>query len=320
MAETNPQAEVVTTEPQAEVSIEDRILNAMGENTEETPQTEAPVEQETETEAVEDSQEQPAEAEPEYVERDIQGNVYQLPPELIEIVDKGLDATRKWGEAAELKRSAEAEKQAIAAEKQAFQQQVQAQQQNFQLHAEVAAIDGQIAQYANIDWARLEDDDPLQAMKLDRSLRELKETRNDLVQKAIVQQQELAQAQQLNTAKSVEENVAILKRDIPNWNGELYNSLLEYVVKDFGYTPQEAATAVDARAWKLAHKAYQYDQLVKSKPTALNKVSIAPKIIKQGAQQPSQSNEQVLRKIIKTSTDRNAKNTAIQRLLEAKLK
>ena len=319
MAETNPQAEVISTEPQAEVTMEDRILNAMGEGTQEAEITpEAP--QEADTEADTDSQEQPETAEPEYVERDINGTIYQLPPEITEFIDKGIDATKKWSEAAELKRSAEAEKQSIEAERMAFQQQVQIQQQNFQLHAEVASIDGQIAQYANIDWNALQDNDPIQAIKLDRGLRELKETRNELVQKAIAQQQEIAQVQQQNMAKSVEENVNILKRDIPSWNGELYNNLLAYVVKDYGYTPQEAANAVDARAWKLAYKAYQYDQLVASKPTTLNKVAIAPKIVKQGAQQPNQSNEQVLRKIIKTSTNKNAKNDAIQRLLEAKLK
>jgi hypothetical protein len=77
-----------------------------------------------------------------------------------------------------------------------------------------------------------------------------------------------------------------LQTDIPGWNDALYQTLMRSGDKH-GFKPEEVATWVDARAIKLLHKAYLYDQLnaEKSAPAPDKKVVVPPKVVKPGVVQ-----------------------------------
>jgi hypothetical protein len=313
--EQTAQAESVQEQPQEQLSVEERFANAIG--IEDDPvEVEEPAaeEQETEEEAAE-----PEEEQEEYEILEINGEQYQVPKELKDGYLRQQDYTRKTQELASERNALTEQRQAIEQERQAFQQQVLAQQQNFQLHAKVAAIDQQIAQYGNIDWQQLMDNDPVEAMKLDRNLRDLKETRNQLVQEAIGLQGQLNQQRQAEYLQMVEKGKAELAQRIPDWNAEKAKALSSFGMEAYGFTTQEMAQVLDPRHVQVLHDAYMYRQLQAQKPDALKKVASAQNTLKKVAQQPKQSQKDVLRKVIKTSTDKQAKHDAIQRLIASRI-
>jgi hypothetical protein len=79
------------------------------------------------------------------------------------------------------------------------------------------------------------------------------------------------------------------------------------------------AQVLDPRHVQVLHDAYMYRQLQAQKPDTLKKVAAAPNTLKKAAQQPKQSQKDVLRKVIKTSTDKQAKHDAIQRLIASRI-
>ena len=312
------QAEVAQTNQPAELSIEDRLLNAMGEGEpqpEEVQEAEAETEVEVEAEA-EESPEEPSEL---LEEIEVDGEVWQVPPKLKEGFLRQQDYTKKTQEVAAERQAVQEQRKSIEAERQAFQNQVQAQQQNFQLYAQVASIDSQIAQYTNIDWQQLIDNDPVEAVKLDRALRDLKENRNYLVQQAITKQQEAQQYQSQQYAQILEKGKAELAKAIPDWTPDKGKAISQFGMDTYGFSQEEMGSVLDARYVQVLHDAYQYRQLQQSKPEINKKVSVAPKIVKSQAPAQKKSGTEVLKNIIKTSKDQNTKNSAIQKLLEARL-
>jgi hypothetical protein len=313
--EENQAAESVQEQPQAELSIEERFANAMG--LEADPQPEVPAEQPEEAEEV--VPEEPApEEEGEFEELEINGDLYQVPKELKDGYLRQQDYTRKTQEVAAERSALDEQRKAIEAERQAFVQQVQAQQQNFQLYAQVAALDAQIAQYQQVDWQQLVDNDPVEAMKLDRALRDLRDQRNNAVQQAIQAQQQIDYQRQQEFMQLVERGKAELPKKIPDWSPDKAKALRDYGV-NLGFTADEMAQVVDPRHVEVLHKAWLYDQLQAGKPGTLKKVANAPKTLPKSAPQPKQSTQDVLKKVIKTSKDKYSKNAAIEKLIASRL-
>ena len=325
MAETNQQMEAPEATPQAEVSIEDRLLDAMGESPEQEEVEQEEPEQEEAEESEDEPDEESEEEEPEDEESEdleeieIDGEVWQVPKGLKDGYLRQQDYTQKTQEVANERKAVQSEREAIEAERQSFTNQVQAQQQNFQVHAQIASVDQQIAQYQNVDWQQLGQADPAKANELRWQLSELKDNRNQLVQTAIQSQEQLTQQQEQMRQQAIQENVQQLQQRIPEWNEQMYAELMQYAVSEYGYPEQLVANEIDARTWHMAHKAWKYDQLMASKPNVKNKVSAAPKRVKTGAKQPNQTTAQSLRKVVKTSKDKGVKNAAIQKILESKL-
>jgi hypothetical protein len=170
------------------------------------------------------------------------------------------DYTRKTQTVAEKVREVEAERQSLAAQRQFQQQHVQA-------VAEVIAIDKQLAKYSQLDWNGLSDADPVQAMKLDRQMRELQQQRTQLVGGIEQTQQQQTQAQQQAIARQRQEAVAQLQREIkgfgtPEVAKELYETGTKYGIKQ-----DEWANLDDPRLYKLIDIARKYDKLVSQKTT-----------------------------------------------------
>lgn len=319
--EENQAAESVTEQPQAELSIEDRFANAMGLEDDAVAE-EVTAEPETEEAPEEAPEESPAEEateeSDEFAELEINGELYQVPKELKDGYLRQQDYTRKTQEVAAERSALEEQRSGFEAQRQAFVQQVQAQQQNFQVHAQISAIDAQIAQYQNVDWQQLIENDPVEAMKLDRAFRDLKDKRNEAVQTAIQSQQQIDQQRQQEFMQIVERGKSELPKRIPDWSPEKAQALSEYGVNKYGFTREEMLSIIDPRHVEVLNKAFLYDQLQAGKPETLKKVALAPKTLTKSAPKPKQNTQDVLKKVIKTSKDKYAKQDAIQKLIAAK--
>jgi hypothetical protein len=173
------------------------------------------------------------------------------------------DYTRKTQEVAETRKSLEADRAQ-------FQESAKSHQQYIREVAQVVAIDDRLAQFSQVNWQALTDQDPVQALKLHTEFTQLQARRgqlaNALTQKQQVQQQE----QQRTHAKQLMEARQVLEREIKGWSPDLAGKLMEYGSTQ-GFSAQELNNVTQPALVKVLHKAHLYDQLQKqrqAKPTA----------------------------------------------------
>ena len=193
-------------------------------------------------------------------EIDHDGEKYKVPKKLKDAFLRQADYTQKTQAVAEQRREVEARQQQVMA-------QAQAQQQNLAEYAEAYSLDSQLKQYATIDWNALIDSDPVQAMKLDRQMKELQQRRDAIVQTVTQKQQQATFEAQRETAKRIAEGQAALSREIKGWSPEVARELASFG-KEMGFAPEELNNINDPRAVKLLHQAWQFQQLIKKQTTA----------------------------------------------------
>lgn len=211
------------------------------------------------------STDEPTQVESDEEDYELESDKYRVPKKLKAHIDelkagnlRNEDYTQKTQTVAE-------QRKALEAERQEFVQRQQFQQQHLDKVAEVKAIDRQLEQYQKLDWNAITDADPVQAMKLERQMRELQTQRegtvrelNETVAKATTEQQQ-ATARQLMAAREQ------LARDIKGFGTPEVTKALTETGKAFGFKPEELANVNDPRAIKLLHEAYLYRKLVADK-------------------------------------------------------
>lgn len=245
-------------EPEEQEEIEEEPQEVEAEATEEEPEAEAPEELEeitwnSETKKVSKS-------------------------ELKELAQKGFDYTQKTQELAETKRQFEAQAKA-------FQESLQIQNQQIEVVAEIKSLDGQLAQFKEVNWHALAESDPVQYLKLNQTFRDLKETRDAKVQHFHQAAQYLSQQQHQAQTQSLQREAKALADAIPEFRGEKANETKQKVksyLKEAGFNDAEIGAVTDHRAIKLAWEAAQWRALQASKPALTKRVAETPKPVKAG--------------------------------------
>lgn len=219
-----------------------------------------PVDQQVEISEDEEGLEETAgqSQEPELVEVEFEGKVYQVPPELRNALLRQADYTRKTQEIATLRKAVEAEKELL----QLNQQQLQ---QNFNDVIQLAQIDYQLSMFDSFNWAELAQRDPAQSQQVQMSYLKLKEQREALAKQ--LEQRAAAntyQAQFLLSQKLQEEEAKLVK-SIPNWSPQTKMELREFA-KSVGFTDEEITSVIDHRLVKLLYYAKAgYNAMQKAK-------------------------------------------------------
>lgn len=160
------------------------------------------------------------------------------------------DYTRKTQELAEARKAFEAERQSLS----------QADEQEMTARANIALIDRQLAQYAQVDWNQWNDSDPFEAQKAFMQFQQLKDAKTNAHSFLERAQSERQASLQQETAKRIAEGAAELARDIPGWSPELSAKLQDYGAKAFNLSKSDFDAITDPRAVKLLHAAYQWHQ------------------------------------------------------------
>ena len=243
LAETQDSGDIIAEDQNTEAEAPE--LNAEGEGAEIESQ---------------DSEGQP---EDDGEEIEYEGEKYKVPKQLKDAFLRQQDYTQKTQTVAEQRRAVEAQ----AAE---VQRQAQAQQALIAEYAEAYSLDSQLKQYQAIDWPALIEADPVQAMKLDRQMRELQMKRDAVVATVTQKQQAQAIEAQQATAKRLQEGRAVLEREINGWSPELAKTLASYG-QEIGFSADEMSNVTNPHAVKLLHKAWQFDQLMKKQAAEKSK-------------------------------------------------
>lgn len=166
------------------------------------------------------------------------------------------------------------EKTAFAAERSASQQAGEAETQ---AHAQVLALDAQLADYANINWDAWNAQaaasfDPAQQAEVQSAFmryQQLRDARANAANQFVgLRQQRGLEAQQA-IAKRVEETRSTLAKDIPGWSEAVEAQVADFGIKGYGFTREEMADMkVDPRIAKAFHRLHTLEEAAKKNAKA----------------------------------------------------
>ncbi len=114
----------------------------------------------------------------------------------------------------------------------------------------------------------------------------------------LVQQATAEQEQMLKQMLEVENQKIVEK--VPSWgNAETRQDetrkMMDYAIKEFGYTGDELQQIYDSRLIHALHKLWKYEEATKPNSKARQKVKKAPKVVRSGARQPAKAEKKPVR-------------------------
>lgn len=244
---------------------------------------------ETEESEVTESQDQ-TEAEDDSEEIEFNSKAYKLPREIASAVkDMQKDYTVKT--------------QAVAEQRKAFEAQAQFHQENIREVAQLEAVNSSLAEFAQVDWMTVSQQDPAMFQQLSAQHKQLEARRNELASNLNAKYQKSTLDKQLQEAKQAEESESEIKRIIKDWSPDLDSKLQRFASDRYGF-PRESIGEYkkDPKVAKLLHDAYVGQQIIQ-------KQTAKPKVIQEANPVPTVggSNSKVARDPAKMSQAEYAK-------------
>ena len=257
------------------------------EDTDSEPEMEEEVVEDTEEidpEAEDDGEEESDEEQPvETVRLKVNGEEIEKPlDEVVALAQQGLDYTKKTQEVAEQRKALDALQEQIKAQEVVLQQTNQLSGELMEDVAKITTLDQQLAQYQNVDWAKLSDSDFVEAQKLFFTYNQLQQDRNSLVSQFETKRQQYASNQQQMIAEKVKQGKEVLAKEIPNWSPETTQEIVS-VGKNYGFTDAELNSIIDPRHVKVLHDAMQWQKLQSKNSVTKKKVASAKPVVKPGS-------------------------------------
>ncbi len=294
---------------QEEVDEPELELDAVEDDEQLDEDSEQDDEPETDAEDEEDLKEQP-----QTFKLKIKGEEIEKPlDEVISLAQMGADYTQKTQEVAEQRRQLEDYAQTIKVQEQSLQSQFEAQQSFLSEVADIKAIDNQLAQFANVDWQALSDNDFVEAQKLFFTHNQLQEQRRQVTANLTTKANQMQQQKDAQLQQRVEQGKAILAKEIPNWSQKTSQEII-LAGKDYGFNDDELGTIVDPRHVKVLHDAMQWRKL-KGNSVVKNKVSQAKPVVKAGSKDTKQEASSATRQV-REQLRKTGKSDYAQKLIE----
>jgi hypothetical protein len=146
-----------------------------------------------------------------------------------------------------------------------------------------------MGEFANVDWQKLQAENPLDFNAKFVGYQTRYAQMQDIANQIAQEQQKFQEEQQAKAKERFQEEFKLLQAKVPEWSDSAKRSkektdTVEYL-KALGISQQEYESIADHRHLLVVRDALKWHQLQKSKPTTLNKVKAAPKLLKPGAQQ-----------------------------------
>jgi hypothetical protein len=146
-----------------------------------------------------------------------------------------------------------------------------------------------MGEFSGIDWQKLQAENPLdfnaRYVGYQHRYAEMQDIANQIAQ----EQQKFQAEQQAKAKERFQEEFKLLQAKVPEWSDSVKRAkekadTVEYL-KAHGISQQEYESITDHRHLLVVRDAFRWNQLQKSKPTTLNKVKAAPKLLKPGTTQ-----------------------------------
>lgn len=265
----------------AEVSIEDKVgelFSGEVEVPDEVDEVQVAPDEEVKDEVVDPDEveveaKEPEEVEqPESVEVEYDGILYDVPVALKDALLRQNDYTVKTQEVALSKKEFEVQTEQITLER----NQYEFAQSVFDEVLEIRNLDSQAEQWKDYIRANVDNMSPLDIEKARMSREELLEKRDKLSSEIQTKQANHQQAQDQSQAEILKKGTEVLKQKIPDWGPEKEKAVQDFALS-LGYPPSQLqhVTPMDV---VVLHGYMQYQALLANKTTAVKKVQSAPKI------------------------------------------
>lgn len=283
-------------------SAAEAMLGLMGgEDSQEQPEPQQETQAEAEEAAYDESQEESNEAEDDNSEEATEQPKYRVKAageerevtldELIRGYQLEADYTKKTQSLAEARKSLETEKASVEQAKILRDQYAQ------RLGIIEQMLQTQVPQ-ENLE--ALKETDPIgYAVKIaEQNQREKQLAAVQQERARIAQQQQAEQTQMLSqhVAMEAEKLAAAIPEFKDPQKGEQVRKDIRNFAKSIGWSDDELASVYDSRAVLTLYKAMQYDRLVSNKPEVTKKVAHAPKMLKAGASQQRNPDQEQVKK------------------------
>lgn len=280
------------------------------------PEEESPVAEADDAEETTDDAEQTDETTQDdgFEETEFEGKAYKLPKELKEALLRQKDYTQKTQEVAETRRMLEEREQA-------FQAQSAFSQQHFAKAVEAHTLQQQIQQFSQVDWDKLADENPAEAVKLHHQFTMLRDKFAGVREEMQGLNGQFAQQQAEIRQKAQAQCVQELKKDFPELSmpdrAPQFLKQLDETGRSFGFSGRELEAIADPRMIRVLHAAMQFKKLQASKSVVEKKVQTAKPVQVQAAR-TSQSNQQTAKlQDLKSRAVKTGSVTDTERFLEA---
>lgn len=192
-------------------------------------------------------------------------------------------------------------------EKQVAEQQKAAQEKAAKLEAGYAMAANLLnAEFANVDWQRLQQDDPIEFNSKYIQWQQHNARLSQLADAIAQHRQEQTEAQKQHLEKLRADEQKRIVEAIPSWSDKAakereWGEIVE-TAKEYGFTEDNVNEVFDHRVIKLLRDAKEYQKLQKAKPQLEKKLKLAPKMVKPGTAKKADKGriEQLASKAAKT--------------------
>ena len=265
-----------------EQSLEERLVGLLEqEDGEPTEQDDEEPQEEDQTEESDSDEEQPEEPVKVTLKRGDEEVEVDL-EEAKNLAQMGYDYTKKTQEVAEQRKQVEMYAQAVKAQEQTLKQTAELQQAFIKDLAKVESLNDQIAQYEQLDWNALSDNDPVQAQKLYFAYTQLQNKRTQAQQDIQGKHYQLQQQREQQDYMRLEQAKSELVKMFPDWSAEKATEI-RTAAKEYGFTDVELGSITDPRMVKVLAEAAAYRKLQAEKPNITKKVTDKPAVVRPGA-------------------------------------
>ena len=244
---------------------------------------------------------------------EIEGEVFQMPAKVKKLVEMGTGFYQKTQALAE-------QRKALESQHATLKQQGELMAVGFEKAVELKEIKARIAQFDQLDWHALVDQDPTQATKLNLTLQQLQ-------RQAAAKEAELSEVVTKHQAtltegkrKALEDGMRLVKQAIPKWDSALAKKV-EANTKSYGFSDAELSELTDPRFVIALHDAAQWKALQASKSTVTKKVASAGPVKTTARTAAGTQSADALKaakaRLAKTGSDRDAEDF-LDRLFKVK--
>lgn len=207
---------------------------------------------------------------PEFVEVEINGKKYAVPPDLKDGYMMQADYTKKTQEVAEMRKSAEAR----AAEAETA---YSVSQEVLEARVHLMNFDARLKQFENVNWQEMEAQDPVGAMSAWREFQQLREARSNLGTKLDQHQRQVSEKAEQETASRLRETREFAEKNIAGWTPELDVKIANFAGAELGFAPDALRGALTPQIYKTLHLAMLGHQLLtKTQTTPKPQAQIQP--------------------------------------------
>lgn len=197
------------------------------------------------------------------------------------------DYNKRSMELADIRKSADADRQRIAVALQATNEMID-------VIAELKYVNAQVQQYSQTDWDAAFEADPVGAARANALFGQAQAKQQALFGLLNQKNQERLQAEAATRQEVLQRAEAEIKRRIKDWTPQTSQKIVDYAIKQ-GATQEDLQYASSSPAIvEMAWKAHQYDALMARKPEVNKRLVEAPKPpVKPNASVASQSSNRV---------------------------